>query len=46
MTCCPNNLRQGPARKSALPANVVAKMNTVGQRKAISMTGMSKRGVK
>lgn len=46
MTCYPNNLRIGPPKKSALPASVVAKMQNVGQRKAISMAGISKRGVK
>lgn len=36
----PNNARLTP-RKSCLPANIVSKMNDIGQRKAISMVGMS-----
>jgi len=39
---CKSNVRVGPPRKSALPANVVSKMASVGQRKAISMAGMAK----
>lgn len=35
----PNNGRLTP-RKSALPANVVKRMETMGQRKAISTVGM------
>lgn len=41
----PNNCCMKP-RKSALPPAVVAKMDKVGQRKAISMVGMAKDGQK
>ena len=38
----PSNVIVGPPRKSCLPAAVVAKMASMGQRKAISMAGMKK----
>ncbi len=41
----PNNARLTP-RKSCLPANVVKRMEIMGQRKAISTVGMKQAGTK